>query len=362
MPRIRNLDDPDELRLASAANLGWVGRAPTATAVTRVRDVLLIPTGTAEGDWQAHPPVDAPGVDLGRDLWLTRLDHDEAELVMNAGTPRGHHFFAVRQFGGLYAFVLEVDQAAYQEHHFNWDDDGVIITALQLSRLIRDNGYTPEYAARIVEHEDGQKQVIPQGQHYFSFLSTFRLRFDRDWLTDAEAEELRALLDGYWANMNTLPPQLARAISLSEGVVHQSTLERALVMLFMGLEALLNTGKHQVTKQITTRMPLLAAEVGVVGVTKTFARKMYGDRSSPAHGQELVVLPSAATTGQALRTSDLDPTYLARVARVQDLLRAATRKSIEDPAFAGTFASSASIRARWPVTTRVGLLRRRVQL
>jgi hypothetical protein len=161
--------------------------------------------------------------------------------------------------------------------------------------------------------------------------------------------------------MDTLPRQLTRAISLSEGAVHQSTLERALVMLFMGLEALLNAGKHQVTKQITTRMPLLANDVGVTGVSRTFARTMYGDRSSPAHGQELV-LPPASRTSQATRTSDIDPAYLAKVARVQDLLRAATRKGIEDPAFAATFADVASIRARWPVTSRVGRLRRRVEL
>jgi hypothetical protein len=77
MPRIRNLDDPDELRPASAAELDWVGRAPTAAPASRVRDVLLIPTGTAEGDWDTHPPVSSPPVDLGRGLRLTELDHDE---------------------------------------------------------------------------------------------------------------------------------------------------------------------------------------------------------------------------------------------------------------------------------------------
>ncbi len=347
----------EPLTLPNSTGLGVAEAAPAG----RAHDVLLIPTSTAEGDWNAHPPVSSPPVDLGRGLKLTELDHDEAELVMNACTPRGHYFFAVRQFGGLYAFVLDVALDVYEQHHFNWDADGVIITALQRSRVVRDNGHSPEFAARIVEHEDGQEAGHPAGQHYFSFLPTFRLRDDRDWLTAAEARELRSLLDAYWANMDTLPRQLARAISLSEGAVHQSTLERALVTLFMGLEALLNTGKHEVTKQITKRMPLLAADVGVAGISKTFARTMYADRSSPAHGENFA-LPPASRTGQATRTSDIDSDYLAKVARVQDLLRSATRKGIEDPAFAATFADTASIRARWPVTNRVGLLRRRVQL
>jgi hypothetical protein len=59
MPHIRNLDDPDELP-ASASELDWVGRAPTAVPTTRVRDVLLIPTKDAEGDWDAHTPVSSP--------------------------------------------------------------------------------------------------------------------------------------------------------------------------------------------------------------------------------------------------------------------------------------------------------------
>jgi hypothetical protein len=184
-------------------------------------------------------------------------------------------------------------------------------------------------------------------------------------MTAAEAEELRLLLDAYWQNLPMLPRQLQRAISLSEGAVHQAVLERALVMMFMGLEALLNTGKHQVTKQITTRMALLAADVGVVGVSKTFARMMYADRSSPAHGQELNLSASTRTKQgrrQARRTTDLDLAYVGKVALVQELLRAATRRGIEDPAFAAAFIDIASIRAQWPVTTRVGVLRRSVQL
>jgi hypothetical protein len=54
--------------------------------------------------------------------------------------------------------------------------------------------------------------------------------------------------------------------------------------------------------------------------------------------------------------------YLARVARIQDLLCAATRRGIENPAFAVHFADVASIRRQWPVTTHVGQLRRNVEL
>jgi hypothetical protein len=196
------------------------------------------------------------------------------------------------------------------------------------------------------------------GQHYLNFLATYRLRNDRDWLTRAEALELRQLLDAYWENMDSFPEQLNIAISLSEGAVHQPTLGRALVVLFMGLEALLNTGKHQVTKQIIKRMVMLSADVDVAGVSGNFAKTMYEHRSSPAHGQELPAMASMATKQgnrrSRLRTTDLDPEYMAKVARVQDLLRAATRRAIIEPSFATTFRDVASIRRRWPVTTMVG--------
>lgn len=361
MARIRHLDDPDELAYGSALELDWIGRPPTQAPVVRVRDVLLVPASDVDGDWATDRPVDR-AVDLGRGLSLGSLDHDEVELIFNACTPRGHYFIPVRQFNALYAFVLEVDDlAAYAEHPYAWDRQATIITAMQLSRLIRDNAYSMEFAARVVDYDDGQQQVIPQGQHHHRFLPIYRFRNDRDWLTTPEAEELRALLEAYWQHVSTLPPQVNIAISLSEGAIHVPTLSRALVTLFMGLEALLNSGKHQVTKQMTKRLPLLAAELGIGGVSGRFARRMYGDRSSPAHGQELV-LPEASSTDQAGQAAAIDHGYLAKLVLLQNVLRAATRRAIEDPAFAASFADAASIRARWPVYTRVGVFRRKVAL
>lgn len=40
-----------------------------------------------------------------------------------------------------------------------WDHDGVLYDCLKLSRLVRDNAFSTEYAARIADHEDGV-QVI----------------------------------------------------------------------------------------------------------------------------------------------------------------------------------------------------------
>lgn len=129
-------------------------------------------------------------------------------------------------------------------------------------------------------------------------------------------------------------------------------------MLFMGLEALPAHRQHQVTKQITKRRPMLADEVGIEGISRNFARRMYEDRSSPAHGQELR-LPAARSgrsndRGRLGERPNLEPDYLAEVVLVQDLLRAATRKAIEDPAFGSVFTTSSRFAHGSPVTTLIG--------
>jgi hypothetical protein len=75
---------------------------------------------------------------------------------MNACTPRGHYFVPVRQFGQRYSFVKEVPIEGLKERHFAWDTDRTLDDALTLSRLIRDNGYSTQYAARLLDYEDGQ--------------------------------------------------------------------------------------------------------------------------------------------------------------------------------------------------------------
>lgn len=325
-----------------------------------MRDVLIIPTLTSDGDWERFPPFAGDPVALGRGLRLEVLGHDEAELVMNACTERGHYFWAIRQFGALYAFVLDVELEAYDRHNYAWDVDGVLRRALELSRFIRDNGYSAIYAARIVDFDSGQQQVIPQGGWHLYYLASYRLRDDRDWLTHSEAEELAVLLDQWWAHEAQLPLRVQRAVSLAEGVVHQAVIERALVMLFMGFEALVNTDKNQVTKQVGVRLRALGEELEVDGISRRFVEDMYGDRSSPAHGQELKKLyrgtpDSPAEAGQADYDDGddagaaLDREYLTKLARLQDFQRAVLRKAIADPAFAAIFSSNDTIDRRWSV-------------
>ncbi|MCY4086475.1 MAG: hypothetical protein OXG37_06220 [Actinomycetia bacterium] len=134
-----------------------------------VRDVLLVPT------WPAHPkefernppavmlpPSGDPvrPVVLADGLELTVLPAAEANLVMDAREPCGYSHRPVRQFSQGYSFVRTVDHTSeqYESRPYRWNADGLLWEAVVNSRLIRDNGYSPEYAARIVEFGDREPE------------------------------------------------------------------------------------------------------------------------------------------------------------------------------------------------------------
>lgn len=123
----------------------------------------------------------------------------------------------------------------------------------------------------------------------------------------------------------------------------------ALMTVIAGLEALTNTGPHQNTKQFVQRVSGLAHDVGVSGVSRRMARRLYGSRSEPAHGRRLTLLPGARPGEPEPNYSQRLPQAMQELALLQDVLRATVRRCIEDPAFAAHFASDASVRAKWPV-------------
>ena len=134
--------------LADSRNLPITSGADTGAPVVRVRDVAVIPWVTDNAgvdEFVAHPPTDHS--DLGHELSLVRLPDDEAELLMNASSPRGHYFIPNRDFNQRYSFVREVQLAAYEQRPYGWDTDSRLGTAIAFSRLIRDNAHCPEFAA-----------------------------------------------------------------------------------------------------------------------------------------------------------------------------------------------------------------------
>jgi hypothetical protein len=340
---------------ADTTDLPVVGNAPTGADIASVRDVLLVPTGEAGTfeEFQAHAPAGSPPVDLNRELhFIESLPRDEVDLVMDACTPRGHYFVAARQFGCRHALVRELDESTLTENRFNWDGDGVVNAAFILSRLVRDNAYSTQFAARVIDHADGAQQVIP-GPVATEAALAYRARPGRDWLDAGEARELASLLAAFWAHEPTFPDRVVRAIRRAEDASRRPLLFQALLELVSGLEALFNTNKSQVTTQFTHRVSAAARELGITGMTKRLCRRMYDARSQATHGAEIRMFSPRPDEPPA-DLNDREEKNLAEVALLQDVLRACVRRAIEKPAFAAHFATAGAVRQHWPVSDGEG--------
>lgn len=335
---------------ADSRGLRVMGGPPGAGRPARVYDVLLVPTSDtgAYEEFRSHPPAGDPPAGLGRGLSICHLPGDLCELIMDACTLRGHYFFAQRHWGARYALVLE--QPLDQAFTYRWDQENVIRDALVLGRLVRDNAYSTEFAGRVTEFDDGQLRIAPHDGA--ESRDVYRMHRDRDWFDAGEARQLADLLTCFWSSPE-LPRRLERALFVSEHVAWERYGDVVLPGLVAALEGMLSTSRHQLTRQFVTRVPALADEVGVEGISKTFCRKMYEARSQGAHGDDIDLFKAGADLDESVR----------KLARLQDVLRATLRRGIEDPTFRAVFENASSIRAHWTVTARHRLWRwRRVPL
>lgn len=319
-------------------------------AVRAVRDVLLVPTnGVVDGDWEQHQPAGDPPVELGRAVRLTQCLAGvvEAERIMDACEPPGENFKPHRQFGCRYAYVRELPVEEYARSRGRWDHDEAILAAVTLSRLIRDNAHSTEYAVRVVEFSDGHVKIIPGPVNLEGSL-VYRVRSGRDWLDAEEMAKLGVLLDHYWHNKHGFPNRLSNAIWLTEQAARRRDAAEALVTIVSGLEALISTGPDQAVKQFKQRVPKLAAEVGVP-FSRGMAQRAYDKRSDSAHGRRLGLIPGRHLEEPVRDHTQPETQAMHELSLIQDVLRACVRKAIDEPEFAAHFRSDESVRAKWPV-------------
>jgi hypothetical protein len=300
-----------------------VGGAPTRAPVVQVLDVLIATTGRAhearEQDYERHAPV-ADAFDLGHGVRIERLPFDDAELVMTACDPRRHVFISKRQYGQCYSHNYEPTEAAWQQNSYGCDPEGRLNAAMHLSRLVKDNSDSMEYAARIFVHEDGERQVVPR--HDCELGRAYSLHTGRDWLDADEAAQLRSLLDAYWSASDDLPDRLVRALRRTSSLVTERWGDDRLTEVAVALESLVNAGNVRVSRQ-------------------------FKDRVTALHWA-----PGAGRHAEVGAEDDY-------VIRLEDVLRRAVRRCIEDPDFRGHFADAEAVMTRCPVPeTETGWLDR----
>jgi len=341
---------------------GGCAGPPGSGEVVGVRDLLLvIGDATDQGEseelvllprWEGEP-WERDGwrhpepIALARGLTLQRLDHELGEAVMNACSPRGHYFVPVRQFGPMYSFVLDVDASELEARRWTWDTAGVIQEAVAMSRLVLDNGYSTDYAARVFDYASGEQQIMPA----ITRRPSYRLRRTRDWLTHSEADEFTELVSSYWEVRDAMPERVTHALWQAEYAAAVRWLDIIGPLLVIAFEALVNTSKQLVTRQFQERVPAVTAEAGAP-LSKSLCTWMYDARSRWVHGSRVPLYRRPQTKGEAWEgpTDTEQQAALERIATTQDSLRAVLRRCIEDADFRAVFASEEGIRSRWPVS------------
>jgi hypothetical protein len=360
----------DELRFSAKfeERLGSAG-PPTDAPLAGVRDVIVCVKGSEQvdpDDFRENPPVGAAQwmrhhrdpdnrvgpVNLGRGIRLEHIDRADAQLVQFACQPRGHYFFPVGAPNQVYSFVRSMPPSEHDAHPYRWDPDGVLNDALSLCRLIRDNGFSKQYAARINDYADGEQQVV-----YLPWAEDaiiWRLHRHREYLAGPEAEELAQLLAAYWEIGEALPGRVSRAFWRADYAPRFRWADLVLSFVVSALEALLTVEQTKFTRNFKRRAAALANELGVEEVDQAFCERMYRARSEWVHGSRVSLFAPPApgemeTPGPAGPESKSDLSKLSEVALLQDLLRKALRRCIEDSKLRAVFSNDEAIQERWPV-------------
>ena len=305
--------------------------------LVRAIDYLVV---TADDRDNREPAGHDGPVELSHGVRIERLERAFAERIFSATALRGEDWSPVRQFRAVHAYVRDAwNEGEPTAPIDTWDHERRIWAAVQLSRLVRDNGTSTEHAAQLLIRADGSERIMPFDG--FESHVVYRLYPDRPgWLDSHEAVELRALLHAYWGGP-ALPDRVRRALRQADAIMSERYLEYAIPLVVGGFESLLKIGRDYLKAQFSQRVPALAAEVNVP-LSVPECEAVYEDRSALVHG-----------VGVDLRLPHDRDEFGRRFNTLQETLRRVVRRAIEDPGFAATFADDARITSRWPTTVAV---------
>jgi hypothetical protein len=308
-----------------------------------ITDAVVIPAHHDNGELSDGPPAGDPAVELLPDLRLMRLPIEEARAFQQACEPRHLHFDPVGDDGAhRYAFVRRRAPATLQELH-RFDPDDVLHMALAMSRYLVRNSHCTEVAARRIEGMRPHSVVITALEPANRFYAWRVIDGSRSFLTQQDAHQLGPLLAALRRDRHRLPPRIWHAIWYCESSFRTYYYDVAAVQVVTALESLLKVDRHDATAQFATRVPALAREVGITGITRRKAEAFYGRRSRAVHGRPL-------------RVDNFDPAT-RELADMQRILMAALRKAIEDRGFRAIF-TAPKIETRWPIVRRARRSRR----
>jgi hypothetical protein len=306
--------------------------------MVRAIDYLLV---TLDSRDERTPAGYEGPVDLPEGVRIERLERELAERLLDATELCGHDWSPRRQFSTVHAYVRTVwDESAEVPAPGlgEWDHDRRIWPTVQLSRLVRDTGTSARHAVRRWVRADDTDLLAPFAG--FESYTAYRLYPDAPgYLDDDEAAQLAVLTNAYF-NGPRIGKRLRRALRRVDSVTTERYLEDALPLVVGGLESLLKIGASRSRAQFAQRVPAVAAEVGVI-LTPKECKDVYDDRSVLVHETEVDLSKSG-------RRNEFARRFIA----LQETMRRAVRRGLEDGDFAAIFDDDANITARWPTVVK----------
>jgi hypothetical protein len=189
-----------------------------------------------------------------------------------------------------------------------------------------------KYAARIFcDGNDALQEVVPgpvSGPGSAAYLASTR----RNWLTPADATNLKQLLEAYERTPLVEPVQQAFWYYESAARIYEVDVRWTLVAT--GLEALIHTDRYKSTEQFVVRVPKLAEKVGTGVIEPEQAEKMWDFRCSLAHGRGL---------------NEVSDETLQLYTTMENLLRESIRQAILNPDLAEFFGDREKVKSEWPI-------------
>jgi hypothetical protein len=276
-------------------------------------------------DWEHFPPP-RDDFSLGADFWIGHLPYNtDSDVVLDACEPAGFNHRPYRQYGCHYAFCRKANPPSHGPEFYEWDNEGFLGRALFLSRLIHPTTVAPHYSARLIFQNGELTNVVPANRGYASHVWIVANEW-RDWLSETEAEELRAGIAVY----NVQPPErIRRARSHIDHAVHAFYLDQRTASLVSAFESLLKIERKGFTAPLKLRMAALAQRVGT-SITSDEAEIIYDDRSAFLHGSQP-------------KYKEVTDELMARYSKFESVLRCALLKASTDPNFCSLFATDDAI-------------------
>jgi hypothetical protein len=280
----------------------------------------------------AAPPI-AERYYLSDQIWIERLDGNVAKTIALACNPANYNIPIIEQEGHLYAFVRKSRLPGLFNDFGGIEELGGVVS---LSRLVHPTTTGFRYAARVSLVNGEVRRVLAQQPRGVSIDVFWSEGTHRNWMTVEDARRLKALMP-YIFDRRPLSKRIHNAYWHHEYAVRTFYVDHRWVLIFTGLDALVNIDPFQGKKKFVSRVKKIADTVGI-SLSNSELERAYDLRSNLVHGQHFLY-----DFGQPLSKAEVE-----LYDKIEETLRRTLLKTFEDASFASNFIDETSIGAFLP--------------